>query len=270
MVPANRDNVVINGVAKNVVLTDTVSGNCNFYAPEAFTAEAIQYTRTFSQQTQIGVSRGWETIALPFTVQTITHADRGVIAPFGNSASETHFWLRELTQNGLQAAQTIEANKPYIISMPNSEEYRPETNLAGSVTFSALNATVPATEAKPVEYGTISLVPSFQTRSAQADIYALNVGEARDGHPEGSVFERDYRAVRPFEAYTLHRDNAQPAPRFIMIGGDLGNGTTGIEELVDKRANANDSWYTIDGRKLQGAPTGKGLYIRNGKKVIVR
>lgn len=270
MVPANRDNVVINGVAKNVVLTDTVSGNCNFYAPQEFTAEAIQYTRTFSQQTQIGVSRGWEAIALPFTVQTYTHADRGVIAPFGNSASENHFWLRELTQNGLQNAQTIEANKPYIISMPNSEEYRPETNLAGEVTFSALNATVPVTEATPVQYGTISLVPAFQSRSAQTEIYALNVGEERNGYPEGSVFERDYRTVRPFEAYTLHRDNQNPAPQFIMIGGDMGNGTTGIEELVDKRMNTNDSWYTIDGRKLQGAPTGKGLYIRNGKKVIVR
>jgi len=270
LVPANRNNVVINGVAKNVVLTTTATGNCNFYAPQAFTAEAIQYTRTFSQQTQIGVSRGWEAIALPFTVQTYTHADRGVIAPFGNSASENHFWLRELTQNGLQNAQTIEANKPYIISMPNSEEYRPETNLAGQVTFSALNAIVPVTEATPVEYGSISLVPAFQSRSAQTEIYALNVGEERNGYPEGSVFERDYRTVRPFEAYTLHRDNQNPAPQFIMIGGDMGNGTTGIEELVDKRMNTNDSWYTIDGRKLQGAPTSKGLYIRNGKKVIVR
>jgi hypothetical protein len=270
LVPANRNNVVINGVAKNVVLTTTATGNCNFYAPQAFTAEAIQYTRTFSQQTQIGVSRGWEAIALPFTVQTYTHADKGVIAPFGNSASENPFWLRELTQNGLQNAQTIEANKPYIISMPNSEEYRPETNLAGQVTFSALNATVPVTEATPVEYGSISLVPAFQSRSAQTEIYALNVGEERNGYPEGSVFERDYRTVRPFEAYTLHRDNQNPAPQFIMIGGDMGNGTTGIEELVDKRMNTNDSWYTIDGRRLQGAPAGKGLYIRNGKKVIVR
>ncbi len=270
LVPANRNNVVINGVAKNVVLTTTATGNCNFYAPQAFTAEAIQYTRTFSQQTQIGVSRGWEAIALPFTVQTYTHADRGVIAPFGNSASENHFWLRELTENGLQNALTIEANKPYIISMPNSEEYRPETNLAGQVTFSALNAIVPVTEATPVEYGSISLVPAFQSRSAQTEIYALNVGEERNGYPEGSVFERDYRTVRPFEAYTLHRDNQNPAPQFIMIGGDMGNGTTGIEELVDKRMNTNDSWYTIDGRRLQGAPAGKGLYIRNGKKVIVR
>ena len=30
------------------------------------------------------------------------------------------------------------------------------------------------------------------------------------------------------------------------------------------------SWYTIDGRKLNGKPTTKGLYIYNGKKIIVK
>ena len=30
------------------------------------------------------------------------------------------------------------------------------------------------------------------------------------------------------------------------------------------------SWYTLDGRKLNGKPTAKGLYIYNGKKIIVK
>ena len=28
-------------------------------------------------------------------------------------------------------------------------------------------------------------------------------------------------------------------------------------------------WYTLDGRKLQGKPTKKGIYINNGRKVII-
>ena len=32
----------------------------------------------------------------------------------------------------------------------------------------------------------------------------------------------------------------------------------------------NDNWYTIDGRKLDGLPTRKGLYIRNGRKVAIK
>ena len=47
--------------------------------------------------------------------------------------------------------------------------------------------------------------------------------------------------------------------------------TTGIETLNVERGTLNDnSWYTLDGRKLNGQPTAKGLYIHNGKKIIKR
>ena len=32
----------------------------------------------------------------------------------------------------------------------------------------------------------------------------------------------------------------------------------------------NGTWYTLEGRKLQGVPTRKGLYIVNGKKVVIK
>ena len=31
-----------------------------------------------------------------------------------------------------------------------------------------------------------------------------------------------------------------------------------------------NGWYTLDGIKLQGAPTEKGVYIRNGKKMVIK
>ena len=31
-----------------------------------------------------------------------------------------------------------------------------------------------------------------------------------------------------------------------------------------------DEWYSLDGRKLSGKPAKKGLYIRNGKKIVVK
>ena len=50
--------------------------------------------------------------------------------------------------------------------------------------------------------------------------------------------------------------------------------TTGLEalplndngEMINDKAR--ESWYTIDGRKLSGKPTKKGIYIRNGKAVV--
>ena len=45
--------------------------------------------------------------------------------------------------------------------------------------------------------------------------------------------------------------------------------TTAIDaSLNDNGQRTNDSWYTIDGKKLSGEPTKKGIYIRNGKKVV--
>ena len=46
------------------------------------------------------------------------------------------------------------------------------------------------------------------------------------------------------------------------------NTATGIDDIPQTSENADGQWYTIDGRRLQGKPTKKGIYIYNGKKVI--
>jgi len=52
--------------------------------------------------------------------------------------------------------------------------------------------------------------------------------------------------------------------------------TTGIGEaalLNDKGETINDKageWYSLDGRKMSGKPTKKGVYINDGKKVVVK
>jgi arabinogalactan endo-1,4-beta-galactosidase len=45
--------------------------------------------------------------------------------------------------------------------------------------------------------------------------------------------------------------------------------TTGISSVNTKHAD-NDTWYTLDGRRLNGKPAARGLYIHNGKKIIVK
>lgn len=284
LAPSNRDNVVIGNdstgyLAKNIMLTDVESGNNNFYCPQEFTAEMISYTRNFRQQTEVGVSRGWETIALPFQVQTIMHEKNGLLAPFGNTSSDKHFWLRQIAMDGattgLSAATQILPNTPYLISMPNSEEYPAEYNQNGRVTFSSQNVRVPNTEPSYAQtnipsVGMVMFVPTFSAQTANNHIYALNVLEQRGEHKEGSIFEANYRVVRPFEAYTYHEDGQRPAPRYISIG-DINSGTTGIEEVRWQMSDGrSDKWYTIDGRRLQQKPTQKGVYILNGRKTIVK
>jgi hypothetical protein len=46
--------------------------------------------------------------------------------------------------------------------------------------------------------------------------------------------------------------------------------TTGITSMEDVRGKMSDAWYSLDGRKLQGKPTTKGMYIHNGRKEVVK
>jgi len=46
---------------------------------------------------------------------------------------------------------------------------------------------------------------------------------------------------------------------------------SGIETMSREPLTVNQhAWYTLDGRKLNGKPSTKGIYIQNGKKKIVR
>ena len=67
-------------------------------------------------------------------------------------------------------------------------------------------------------------------------------------------------------------DQQQSAPQYISISGDLGEGTTGIDNLnVNDNLNDNEAtWYDLNGRKLNGKPAQKGIYIKNGKKIVVK
>lgn len=270
--PAGVQNVIVNGTAAQIVLTDA-SGNNNFFCPEPFTAQSISYTRNFSQTTEIGVSRGWETIALPFNVQSISHGSHGALVPFGGGNGGYPFWLHQLQDNGLTPVTAMEANTPYLICMPNNTVYPSAYNQAGSVTFASSNVTVPRTEPREAFGANVILMPAFQNQGTSPDIFTLNVGAARDSYAEGSVFISNYSNVRPFQAYVRHSSQARGTDdiQFIpltSIGG--GDDTTAIMEIIQPAASGTGDWYSLDGRKLSSKPTQKGIYIQNGKKIVIK
>jgi hypothetical protein len=48
---------------------------------------------------------------------------------------------------------------------------------------------------------------------------------------------------------------------------------TGIGEIDTKTGEMtfdSEAWYTLDGVRLSGKPSKKGLYINNGKKVVIK
>ncbi len=64
----------------------------------------------------------------------------------------------------------------------------------------------------------------------------------------------------------LQIPNGEPTARNIsIVFGDA----TGIDSMVNGQWSM-DTWYDLNGRKLQAAPTKKGVYLFNGKKVVVK
>jgi len=45
---------------------------------------------------------------------------------------------------------------------------------------------------------------------------------------------------------------------------------TGIEAIDNGQLTIDNSWYDMNGRKLNGKPSRAGVYINNGNKVVIK
>ena len=54
---------------------------------------------------------------------------------------------------------------------------------------------------------------------------------------------------------------------FIGIGDDE---TTGLIPSLSTKGEGSGFWYSLDGRRLSAQPTQKGVYVRNGQKIIIK
>ena len=58
------------------------------------------------------------------------------------------------------------------------------------------------------------------------------------------------------------------APSIII---DYGDESTSLREISNEQlVISNYDYYTLDGRKLDGKPTKKGMYINKGRQVVIK
>jgi hypothetical protein len=90
-----------------------------------------------------------------------------------------------------------------------------------------------------------------------------------------SSIDRDIRSCRAYFSVPYIKQHAQAQARAFALnfGEDGENETTGIISIHNSQCtihNEAGAGYTLDGRKLDGQPTAKGLYILGGRKVAIK
>ena len=71
-----------------------------------------------------------------------------------------------------------------------------------------------------------------------------------------------------WNAALYNHNTGQPYAAFYELK-NFNDGSAGMQ-IVRSTDNKDGAWYTLDGRKLNGTPQTKGIYIKNNQKIIVR
>lgn len=260
-----QGNVIVDGVAERIAITNEQP----LRNIREFTARNITFTRQFTKKTERGVAGGWEAMVIPFDVETVTSENRGELKPFGEADFTTSlpYWIAQLQADGSFAyIDSIKANRPFIMEVPNCDEYQDIYNVEGAISFGAENVTVYVTTDMNHDMGNgYTMMGNYEGTASDGYVYALNDEEyAADGdvYLPGGIFVADSRDIRPFEAYIY--SNQPTAAPYLRIGK---KGTTDINNLLIQRTD--DAWYNLQGVRLSGKPTERGVYITNRKKVVI-
>lgn len=226
-----------------------------FYAPEAFTATEISFTKTFTNGIAKDGAPYWYTIVLPFEVNNVKQGTKNLKWFKSATDKRCHFWLMELTNVTSDAltfdyAQQFNANTPYIIQVPG-EGWGDSWNLAGKeLTFKGLNVTVPAT--------------AFSNETFIGTYASLTTSGLFLDASQNKFLFNEAGTVAPYNAYINAPNNANAMRIVIGDGEDI---ATGIMDVETGEVTI-DQVYDLQGRRVQNPK--KGLYIVNGKTVVIK
>lgn len=214
---------------------------------EAYENANVTLKRTFYKDGE------WNTLCLPFAVADAKTAFDGAE-------------LREVdTQNShdntivFKEATAIEAGKPYLIKWANSstEAVDFEKKFEGVTLVATATPVV-------VKEGGISF-NGFYKMTAASELGGASVAAIGAGN---KLFKVTEGKMKGFRAAFVLSSGAEATKYNVVIDGTA----TGIEDLVIDGVKANGRVYNLNGQYVGNSLNGlqPGLYIQNGKKIIVK
>ena len=208
----------------------------------------------------------WYTMVLPFATnvaeisQKLGYAVVNVLNK-DNNTDDVKFklWMQE-----------IPANEPFLVKVyKNIDLGDIDMNGTGTdvITFTGKSIVFAETPSVADAKGNqlIGTFKGYQTPDNVDDEYYMSTSTASDNKWLGKWYQHGY--TRPSGAYL--KIVAGAGARIFIEEPD--GSTTAIETInADGMAVPAEGWYTLNGVKLQAAPTQKGIYINNGKKIVVK
>ncbi|MBO4315881.1 MAG: S8 family serine peptidase [Prevotella sp.] len=120
-------------------------------------------------------------------------------------------------------------------------------------------------------------LPANRTNLLSGSTTRTTVAAVMENYPGGTLYTLGRGSDSYINFYRYSGKNLAANKAFLIVGGNNAKGftlvvdgeqATGIKAL-DTVAD-DGAWYTVEGIKLQGKPTRKGVYLHNGKSVIIK
>ena len=213
----------------------------------------------------------WNTLCLPFDVADISSSPLAgaTIKEF----IDVSFKDGTLTLTFADATN-IKAGQAYLIKWGSGSNLGPSDLVFTGVTLAKdlCDDEITADD----KGSTVTFMGTYKKLSFDADdksILFLGTGN-KLYYPQNGASLGAQRAYFKLNGITAG-DLPQQARTFVLDLGDEDN-VTGIIEaeanssLFTLHSSLKEAWYTLDGRKLAGKPTQKGLYINKGVKIVIK
>ena len=116
--------------------------------------------------------------------------------------------------------------------------------------------------------------------------YDTPVADIRNDLGDGTFYVLGMTTVGDEQHFGFHRYTGEEMAAhkaFVHVAGspeatarsltmvfDEATGIQGLTPDAAPKAQAAEHWFTLDGRRLQAKPTAPGIYVNNGKKVVIK
>jgi hypothetical protein len=222
----------------------------------------------------------WNTLVLPFDI-TVAELSRifgyAVVNVIDNVdlKGDKPVFKFKLTMKGGNGSETVlKANRPFTIKTVE------DLDITNPIEFGVRTIVAP-TAADDVQVGTSNIyfkgtyTTKQVTKNDNGWIWFL-MGNYADGWAYIKSTSPATWNVVPFAGYIdMSAQGLDPiaASRAIFVMEEADGTKTAIKAIdmdSNNAVNSSEGWYNLNGMKMQGAPSRKGIYIQNGKKVVVK